>query len=68
MRIPGFSERADGRTRANFLSNPATGQDRAPVKAIRRALGRAVECPACGGIGTLGKNGCLNDWHRTCGH
>ena len=68
MKISGFSTRADGETRANFPSNPATGQDRAAVNAVRRALGHAVECPACGGVGTVGKNGCRDGWHITCGH
>ncbi len=68
MKIPGFSTRADGKTRANLLSSPATGQDRAAVKIVRRAFGAVTECPTCGGIGSIGKGGhCADDWHRACG-
>jgi hypothetical protein len=68
----GVSTRSDGKVRANFLNDPATGQDRAAVKAVRRAAGQAVECPVCGGSGNLGRTTaagsvCQDDWHRTCG-
>ncbi|MCK9898376.1 hypothetical protein [Frankia sp. AgB32] len=33
----GLSRRVDGKVRANWLTDPATGQDRAVVKATRRA-------------------------------
>lgn len=67
----GVSTRVDGKTRANFITSPATGQDRPAVKAVRKALGQDVECPVCGGPGTLGRrtpNGmCRDAWHDTCG-
>lgn len=69
----GFSRRSDGKLHSDLLSNPATGQDRAVVKAIRRARGELTACPNCGGIGSLGKavppDGmtCRHGWHRTCG-
>ena len=36
-RFLGVSTRVDGRTRANFLNDPATGRDRAAVAAVKRA-------------------------------
>ena len=36
----GISTRADGRTRANFINNPATGRDRAAVRVVKKAAGR----------------------------
>ncbi len=41
-RFLGLSRRVDGKVRANWLSDPATGQDRAVVKATRRAAARVA--------------------------
>lgn len=38
-RFAGVSTRTDGRTRANFLNDPATGRDRRAVTAVK-AFGR----------------------------
>jgi hypothetical protein len=39
-RFFGVSTRANGKTRANFLINPATGRPRAAVKAVRKVTTR----------------------------
>jgi hypothetical protein len=39
-RFAGVSTRADGKTRANFLNDPATGRDRRAVKAVKKATKR----------------------------
>jgi hypothetical protein len=72
MAMFGFSRRSDGKLHADFLCDPATGQDRPVVKAVRRARGELTECPTCGGIGTLGlrladRSTCDDSWHETCG-
>jgi len=39
-RFFGVSTRASGKVRANFLNNPATGRDRAVVRAVKQTTGR----------------------------
>ena len=39
-RFLGVSTRASGRTRANFLNDPATGRDRRAVAAVKSVTGK----------------------------
>lgn len=44
--MKGFTRRADGKVRADFITSTATGRDTEPVRRVKQALG--LTCPECG--------------------